>query len=74
MEERNTISYEEKERKKDQKMTWKKLLGPPGKPPQQTKAFFSKGGKKNQMVPDFLKITPSNTTMEHLKKTQGNIV
>jgi len=60
--------------KKDQKMTWKKLLGPPGKQPQQTKAFFPKG-EKNQMVPDFLKITPSNTTMEqHLKKTQGNIV
>lgn len=53
---------------KDQKMTWKKLPRPPGKQKQQTKAFLPKG-KKNQVVPDFLKITPSNTTMEqHLKK------
>ena len=55
---------------KDQKMTWKKITWAYRKTT--TKAFFPKG-EKNQVVPDFLKITPSNTAMEQIKKKKKKL-
>ena len=75
MEERNTISYEEKERKKGSENDMEKITWASRKTTTTNKSIFFQRGEKNQMVPDFLKTPPSNTTMEqHFKKTQGNIV
>ena len=71
MKERNKSAIMKKRENKDQRENdMEKIVWASRKKTTTNKVnIFSKGGKKNQMVPDFLTITPSNTTMEqHFQK------